>query len=133
MTPEAFRKAALRLPDAEEQEHMDHPDFRVGGRIFATLGYPSEGFGMVKLFPDQQRDFVAAAPATFAPAKSAWGKQGCTIVCLKVAKGAMVKEALHAAWRNASVRVALRKLKGAVPRSDAPKKTRRRRVAKVAV
>ncbi|HEX4004783.1 MAG TPA: MmcQ/YjbR family DNA-binding protein [Acidobacteriaceae bacterium] len=141
MTPEAFRKAALHLPDAEEREHMHHPDFRVGGRIFATLGYPSEEFAMVKLFPDQQRDFIAAAPATFVPVKGAWGRQGCTSVCLRAAKAAIVKEALHAAWRNASVRVALRKLEGAVPKSaprntaaakaTVPKKTRRRRDGKV--
>jgi hypothetical protein len=115
MTPAEFRKIALSLPDAEQHEHMDHPDFRVGGRIFATLGYPGEEWAMVKLFPDQQAAYVAADPRTFAPAKGAWGKKGCTNVRLAPAKNTMVKEALHAAWRNAAVRVALRSVEHAKP------------------
>ena len=118
MTPEDFRTMALSLPGAEEREHMDHPDFRVGGRIFASLGYPDKQRGMVKLFPDQQAAFVAADPRGFVPVKGAWGKQGCTSVLLESAKKVKVKEALYAAWRNASVRVALRKLEGKAPRKS---------------
>jgi hypothetical protein len=116
MTSGEFRKIALSLADALEHEHMGHPDFRVGGRIFATVGYPSEEWGMVKLFPDQQAAYVAANPKTFVPVKGAWGKKGCTNVRLAAANKASVKEAVHAAWRNASVRVAMRKLEAEVPR-----------------
>lgn len=79
---------------------MDHPDFRVGGKIFATLGYPDAGWGMVKLTPAQQQQFVRADPELFIPAKGAWGKQGSTTVCLKRAKKATLSPALIAAWRN---------------------------------
>ena len=67
MTAAEFRKLALALPDAQESAHMNHPDFRIGGRIFATLGYPDAAWGMVKLYPDQQEAFIKAAPKTFAP------------------------------------------------------------------
>jgi hypothetical protein len=110
MTAEQFRSMALAMPDAEEREHMGHPDFRVGGKIFATLGYPDSEWGMVKLFPDQQKDFVAAAPKMFSPVKGEWGRQGCTNVRLKTATQARVKLALYAAWRNAAVKVAKKSL-----------------------
>jgi hypothetical protein len=101
VTAGEFRRLALALPDAEEREHMNHPDFRVGGKIFATLGYPDATRGMVKLFPDQQAEWVAAHPETFAPVPSGWGKQGCTHVLLKTADKGKVKEALRAAWTKA--------------------------------
>jgi hypothetical protein len=115
MTPAEFRKIALALPEAVEQQHMEHPDFRVGGRIFATLGYPDAQWAMVKLFPDQQATYVAAEPKTFVPVKGAWGKKGCTNVRLGSANKVRVHEAVHAAWRNASVRVALRKIEAKAP------------------
>ena len=79
---------------------MDHPDFRVGGRIFATLGYPDAGSGMVKLTAEQQEVFVRVAPTAFAPAKGAWGRRGSTTVRLKYASTATLRDALAAAWRN---------------------------------
>jgi hypothetical protein len=100
MTPAEFRRLALSFPGAEEREHMNHPDFRVGGRIFATLGYPDEGFGMVKLFPDQQADFVAGDTGTFKPVNGAWGRKGGTLVCLKAASQDRVRAALMVAWQN---------------------------------
>ena len=100
MTTADFRRLALGFPEATESAHMDHPDFRVRGKIFATLGYPDMGAGMVKLFPDQQKDFVRAEPKVFAPVKGAWGRRGATYVRLKVAKKASVQRALAAAWRN---------------------------------
>ena len=115
MTPDEFRKLALALPDVQECAHMNHPDFRVGGRIFATLGYPDEAWAMVKLFPDQQAAFIAAAPKAFSPVKGAWGKQGCTSILLEKAKKRKVQEALHAAWRKAAVRAAIRKLEAKTP------------------
>jgi len=100
MTENDFRKLALALPGAEERGHMGHPDFRAGGKIFATLGYPREGWGMVKLFPDQQEKFVASDPDAFVPVKGAWGKRGATSVNLRAAKKTAVREALALARQN---------------------------------
>ena len=79
---------------------MDHPDFRVAGKIFATLGYPDKGWGMVKLSRNDQAKLHEALPETFIPAKGAWGRQGSTTVRLKLAKAGVVRRALLAAWRN---------------------------------
>ena len=99
MTADEFRKLALGLPEAVEDEHMGHPDFRVRGKIFATLG-PDEAWGMVKLTPEQQRLFVQSEPAVFQPFNGAWGKRGCTKVALSPADEASVRQALTKAWRN---------------------------------
>ena len=100
MTANDFRKLALGFPEAIESAHMDHPDFRVGGRIFATLGYPDKDSGVVKLTPDEQREFVRSDPNVFQPVKGAWGRRGSTSVHLPTAKIEKVREALDAAWRN---------------------------------
>ncbi len=100
MTPSDFRRLALSLPDAIEAAHMGHPDFRVGGKIFATLAYPRPGLGMVILTPEQQELFVRSEPKAFTPVSGGWGRQGCTHVRLRVAKKAAVQEALTMAWRN---------------------------------
>src|SRR5437016_13516418 len=100
MTAREFRSIALSLPQVSEAAHMGHPDFRVGGRIFATLGYPRSGWGMVKLTPEQQELFVRAQPVAFAPVKGAWGRAGATNVRLQAAKKAAVRVALVIAWRN---------------------------------
>jgi hypothetical protein len=102
VTAEDFRHIALSFPEAVEHAHMDHPDFRVRGKIFATLGYPDASCGMVKLTPEQQHDFVKTSPAVFAPSKGAWGLRGSTIVKLKAAPKAVLRTALAAAWRNAA-------------------------------
>ncbi|HTR34381.1 MAG TPA: MmcQ/YjbR family DNA-binding protein [Bryobacteraceae bacterium] len=102
MTPDGFRELAVRFPEASESAHMGHPDFRVGGKIFATLGYPTVGWAMVKLTPEQQHEFVKNEPMVFVPVKGAWGRRGCTSVLLKAAKKAAVQKALAAAWRNAA-------------------------------
>jgi len=78
---------------------MGHPDFRVGGKIFATLGYPDAGWGMVKLTPEEQRVYVALDADMFVPVKGAWGLRGCTNVRLRAAREAVVHEALESAWR----------------------------------
>ena len=104
MTAGTFRRLALALPEAAEQGHMGHPDFRVGGKIFATLGYPTELWGMVKLTPDQQEALVAAEPAVFVPVKGAWGRRGATNVLLRVASTRSARLALTAAWRNVAPR-----------------------------
>jgi len=100
MTAEAFRKIALSLPETEERQHMDHPDFRVAGKIFATLGYPDKTCGMVKLSPEGQHNFSKDFPNAFIPLKGAWGRRGATRVHLKAAKKEVLQKAIHAAWRN---------------------------------
>ena len=99
-TPAEFRRLALALPETEERMHMDHPDFRVAGKIFATLGYPDKHRGMVKLTPVQQNEFVAAHAAAFQPVTGAWGRKGCTTVLLAKAPKSALKQAILAAWRN---------------------------------
>ena len=100
MTAEDFRRIALSLPEASESAHMDHPDFRVRGKIFATLGYPNREWGMVKLTLEQQASSVRAAPAVFVPAKGAWGRRGSTTVHLDTVDEVTLTSALIAAWRN---------------------------------
>ena len=99
-SPSDFRRIALSLPQTEERKHMNHPDFRVAGKIFATLAYPNKQFAMVKLTPIQQEDFVQSHPAVFNPCNGAWGRKGCTSILLAKANKRAVKEALLAAWRN---------------------------------
>lgn len=83
---------------------MGHPDFRVRGKIFATLSYPDASWGMVKLSPEQQEAFVSAEPAVFAPVKGGWGRRGATNVRLRLAKTRSVRVALATAWRNVAPR-----------------------------
>ena len=100
MTAEGFRRLALRLPEAVESAHMAHPDFRVRGTIFATLGYPDADHGMVKLTPAQQEALVEAEPEAYAPVKGGWGRKGATQVRLRRAKAKSLGLALTLAWRN---------------------------------
>jgi hypothetical protein len=100
MTANDFRKLAMSFPEAVELEHMNHPDFRVGGRIFATLGYPDEDWGVLKLTPKEQKHFIDDEPNVFRVVTGAWGRRGGTNVHLPAAKTDQVREALHAAWRN---------------------------------
>jgi hypothetical protein len=100
MTSAAFRKIALALPETEERSHMDHPDFRVAGKIFATLGYPDKSRGMVKLSPEDQHYFSKDYPDAFTPVKGVWGRRGATSVNLKAATKEALEKAVRAAWRN---------------------------------
>jgi hypothetical protein len=100
MTADEFRRLALSLPEAVEASHFDHPDFRVRNKIFATLGYPDSGHGMVKLTPNQQKLVVREAPDAFVALKGGWGKRGATQVVLRHAKKPIVRKALAAAWAN---------------------------------
>jgi len=103
VTADAFRRIALGLQNTVEAAHMGHPDFRVNGRIFATLHTDLET-GMVKLTPDEQHGFVRAHPATFAPENGAWGRQGCTRVQLETADPEIVGEAMTLAWRSGAAK-----------------------------
>ena len=96
---------ALKFPGASESAHMGHPDFRVGGKIFATLGAPDENWGMVKLTPDQQSEFIRKAPGVFAPCSGAWGRAGATNVHLASVTAETLKSALDAAWRNVTTKL----------------------------
>lgn len=97
---EDFRRIALSFRGAEEGAHMKHADFRVGGKIFATLGYPDADWGMVSLMPEQQEDFMTLAPGAFEPASGAWGRKGSTLVKLDAVSDDLLETALRAAWRR---------------------------------
>jgi len=101
MTTADFRRIALSMPAATEGAHMGHPDFRVKGKIFATL-FPldDEILGMVKLKPEQQRSFVKADPVAFEPVKRGWGRQGATQVRLAEVEEPTLRSAIVTAWRN---------------------------------
>ncbi len=100
MTPQQFRKIAMSLPGTVESEHMGHPDFRVGGKIFASLGAPDAQWGMVKLRPDQQQAFCEANAETFQPCNGAWGRQGYTNIKLAAAKTPTIRSAITLAIEN---------------------------------
>lgn len=100
MTRADFRKFALSMPEAIESEHMAHPDFRVGGKIFATLGYPDQEHGMVVLPPEEQARVVRAHPKVFALAKGAWGRSGSTLVRLELIDRATLQSVMEIAWRK---------------------------------
>ena len=113
MTVALFRKIALSMPDAVEKSHMGHPDFRVNGRIFATLfvprdqnregGRPRRMCGMVKLTPRQQREFVRDFPNVFEQISGGWGVRGATQVRLSGKPSpsrTLLRRAILTAWRN---------------------------------
>ena len=104
MTNDEFRKMALEIPASVERSHMNHPDFRVAGKIFASLGVPDQNWGMVKLTPEQQRTFIEKAPKVFKPCSGAWGRQGYTNVYLVSAKAGIMRAALDAAATNVAPR-----------------------------
>ncbi len=99
MHSDDFRRMALGMTDAVEGAHMGHPDFRVNGRIFATL-HADLQFGMVNLTPDQQATFLQDHPDTFAPESGAWGRAGCTSVRLESIHEEALGEAITLAWQN---------------------------------
>ena len=96
---------ALGLPETVEKSHVGHPDFRVkSGKIFATLGYPDEGFGVLILTADQQGELVGHYPEMFEPVKGGWGRRGSTQVLLKSARPDVIESAMKLAWSNAAPR-----------------------------
>jgi hypothetical protein len=109
MNSDDFRRVVLSFPDTVESSHMNHPDFRVNGRIFATLHYPDDGWAMVKLPPEQQQAFVQLEPSTFVPVNGAWGRQGATNVRLKAVKEETLRGALTIAWQTASLKKSKKK------------------------
>jgi hypothetical protein len=95
-----FRRLALGMDGAIEGAHMGHPDFRVNGRIFATLDH-DETRCMVKLSPEEQAEFMRSEPDTFVPAAGAWGRQGCTLVTIAQVDENVLGEAITLAWQLA--------------------------------
>ena len=100
MSSNRFRRVALALPEAIEGSHQGHADFRIGKRIFATLCYPDDEWGMVKLTPEQQSMLVEAEPGIFRPVPGGWGKHGNTNVRLAKADATTLRSALTMAWQN---------------------------------
>jgi hypothetical protein len=100
MSKARFRKTAMALSDVTEGAHHSHADFRVGKRIFATLGYPDDAWGMVKLLPEQQALLVETEPEMFRPVPGAWGRNGSTNVRLAKIDQVTLRSALKMAWRN---------------------------------
>jgi hypothetical protein len=100
MKADQFRSIALSMAGASERAHMGHPDFRVGGKIFATLGYPDEHFGVVMLAPEEQEKLLRTHPSVFTPAKGAWGRRGSTQVRLDAVAAPVLRKAIATAWRR---------------------------------
>jgi len=100
MTDNDFRKMALQIPGAVEKSHMNHPDFRIGVKIFASLGFPDKNCAMVKLTPEQQRVIMAKTPKVFKPCSGAWGKQGATSIYLPAARPDVARALLNTAASN---------------------------------
>jgi len=99
MTAADFRRIALSLEGAEEGSHMGAVDFRVGGRIFATLASVKQGYGNLMLTPELQGDFVGELPEVFLPIAGGWGRMGMTHVRLAKASEDVLNGALRAAWK----------------------------------
>ncbi|MGA2167941.1 MAG: MmcQ/YjbR family DNA-binding protein [Terracidiphilus sp.] len=94
-----FRRIALSLAGAEEGSHMGAADFRVGGRIFATLASESQGYGNLMLTPELQAAFMGEAPEMFVPVAGGWGRAGATHIRLAAANEDVLTGALHTAWK----------------------------------
>jgi hypothetical protein len=99
MTPTDFRRIAISLEGAEEGSHMGAADFRVGGRIFATLASVKEGYGNLMITPELQAEFIAERPDLFLPVHGGWGKSGATHIRLALADEDTLHGALHTAWK----------------------------------
>ena len=118
MTAADFRRIALSMDGAEEGSHMGAADFRVGGRIFATLASQSQGYGNLMINIEQQEAFVNELPEVFLPIAGGWGRMGMTHIRLAAASEDLLHGALHGAWK---LRV----------EKNAPKKKTRRAPARV--
>ncbi len=118
MDAEDFRRIALSFEGAVEASHMGTPDFRVGGRIFATLGSQSQGYGNLMLNCEQQASLIDEFPELFLPIAGGWGRMGMTHIRLAAASEDMLEGALRMAWQ---LRVE-KNCKGKVPVKRKPKK-----------
>src|SRR4051794_34915041 len=94
-----FREIALSFKGADERSHMGQPDFRVGGRIFATLAMREKGYGNLMLTPEAQRALILSDPEVFLPVPGGWGRMGATHIHLSAASETQLTEALRTAWK----------------------------------
>ena len=117
-----FRRIALSLKGAEEGSHMGSPDFRVGGRIFATLASQSQGYGNLMLTPEQQGMFIEERPELFLPIAGGWGRMGSTHIRLDVANEDVLEGALRTAWK---LRIEKNKKSGKAKHTSAKSETAR--------
>jgi hypothetical protein len=125
-----FRRIALSLEGAEESSHMGAPDFRVGGRIFATLASQEQGYGNLRLTPEMQAEFVADLPGVFIPIAGGWGRMGMTHIRLAATNEDVLAGALRAAWKlrvDKNSKTGGKKGASARRRGSPKKKTRKRR------
>src|SRR5580698_8580545 len=123
MTANDFRRIALSLEGAEEGSHMGAADFRVGGRIFATLASQKQGYGNLMLTPERQAEFVAEQPDIFVPVSGGWGKMGATHIRLSASNEDMLAGALRTAWR---LRIEKNAKSGAQRRTSKPRAPKKR-------
>jgi len=100
MTAAQFQVMALSFPEAVEAAHMGHPDFRVAGRIFATLGYQNEGRGVLLLSPEEQQEMISQHPKIFEPVPGGWGRRGSTQVVLARITRLVLEAAMRKAWQR---------------------------------
>ena len=129
MNADDFRRIALSFEGAEEGSHMGHPDFRVKGKIFATLASANQGYGNLMLTPEQQMAFVEELPEVFVPIAGGWGRMGMTHIRLAAASEDVLAGALRAAWKlrlEKNTRSGKKK-RGPTERSGAPKSLGKKR------
>lgn len=126
---EDFRRIALSLEGAEGRSHRGSPDFRVGGRIFATLAAQSQGYGNLMLTPEQQAAFVEELPEVFLPVAGGWGRTGATHIRLAAANEDLLAGALRTAWKLRIEKNAKggRKSRAPAEKLQVTKKARRKR------
>jgi hypothetical protein len=122
-----FRRIALSLEGAEEGSHMGAADFRVGGRIFATLAAAAKGYGNLMLMPEQQAAFVEEEPEIFLPVPGGWGRNGATHVRLEKANEDLLAGALRTAWKlRVDMNAKAGRKKSVTPRKAAKKSAGKR-------
>ena len=121
MTPAAFARLALALDGAIQGSHGGHPDFRAGGKVFASMGFKGPDSATVKLTPEQQEMLVAAEPAIFTPVTGTWGHRGYTMIHLPAADATTMKSALAMAWKNVTA-ASPRAKAGSRPRSSSTRR-----------
>lgn len=109
MTPAAFLKLALSLPETSLGAHMGHGDVRVAGKIFSSPADRPGGAAYLKLTPDQQAMLCAAEPGMFAPVTGGWGLKGATWIYVAKADAKTARSALWMAWRNAAPKTLLKR------------------------
>lgn len=122
MTAQDFRRIALSMDGAEEGSHMGAVDFRVGGRIFATLASQSQGYGNLMLTLEHQSAFVGELPEVFLPIAGGWGRMGMTHIRLAMATEDLLIDALHTAWKLRVEKNAHTRTKGKAPKKAVRKK-----------